>query len=183
MRSWATDTPRSARVKMLTARVFIVHALYLNVRSFVPVASREIGAPVRKSRTGFDSEVAVARKPRFFPADECTRSWSSANGPASHRACIRDLGLVFAKPTGDPLQSNNLGEREFSKLVDLAGVEALTLRGLRRTSATLALKAGTPPHVVSERLGHKKIEITLNIYAHALPSMQKDAAAKRASLL
>ena len=36
---------------------------------------------------------------------------------------------------------------------------------------------------LSQRLGHKKIEITLNIYAHALPSMQKDAAAKLASLL
>ena len=49
--------------------------------------------------------------------------------------------------------------------------------------ATLALKAGTPLHVVSKRLGHKKVEITHNIYIHALPSMQKDAAAKMASLL
>ena len=32
-------------------------------------------------------------------------------------------------------------------------------------------------------LGHKRIETTQNIYAHALPSMQKDAAAKMASLL
>ncbi len=101
----------------------------------------------------------------------------------ANRREYRDLGLVFAKPTGLPLQSNNLGQREFSKLVELAGVKAITLHGLRHTSATLALKAGTPPHVVSERLGHKKIEITLNIYAHALPSMQKDAAAKMASLL
>ena len=31
--------------------------------------------------------------------------------------------------------------------------------------------------VVSERLGHKRIEITLNVYAHALPSMQQEAAA------
>ena len=37
--------------------------------------------------------------------------------------------------------------------------------------------------VVSEMLEHRRIEITLNIYAHALPSMQKDAAAKMASLL
>ena len=62
-------------------------------------------------------------------------------------------------------------------------MKVITFHGLRHTSATLALKAGTPPHVVSKRLGHKKIEITLNIYAHALPSMQNDAAAKMASLL
>lgn len=32
-------------------------------------------------------------------------------------------------------------------------------------------------HVVAERLGHEKIEMTLNIYAHVLPDMQKGAAA------
>jgi hypothetical protein len=37
--------------------------------------------------------------------------------------------------------------------------------------------------VVSQRLGHGRTEITMNIYAHALPSMQKEAAAKMASLL
>ncbi len=40
-----------------------------------------------------------------------------------------------------------------------------------------------PIRVVQERLGHQRIEMTLNIYAHALPSMQQDAAAKLAALL
>ena len=51
------------------------------------------------------------------------------------------------------------------------------------TSATLALKAGVPVKVVAQRLGHAKTDITNDIYAHALPSMQKEAAAKMASLL
>jgi len=58
-----------------------------------------------------------------------------------------------------------------------------SLRGLRHTSATLALNAGVPVKVVSQRLGHAKTDITNDIYAHALPSMQKDAAAKMAALL
>ena len=37
--------------------------------------------------------------------------------------------------------------------------------------------------VVAQRLGHAQTIITNGIYAHALPSMQKDAAAKIASLL
>ena len=37
--------------------------------------------------------------------------------------------------------------------------------------------------IVAQRLGHAKTDITNDIYAHALPSMQKDAAAKMASLL
>ena len=45
-----------------------------------------------------------------------------------------------------------------------------------RQCATLMLQAGVPAHVVQERLGHKRIEMTLSTYAHALGSMQQDAA-------
>jgi integrase len=44
------------------------------------------------------------------------------------------------------------------------------------TSATLLLKAGVPAQVVQQRLGHKRIEMTLGTDTHALPSMEKDAA-------
>ena len=49
--------------------------------------------------------------------------------------------------------------------------------------ATLMLSAGVPAHVVQRQLGHAKIEMTLGIYAHALPSMQQEAATKLAALL
>ena len=104
-----------------------------------------------------------------------------------HRDSHRDHGLVFAKETGtalgDPLQMNNLGQREFAKLVEEAEVRPIKFHGLRHTSATLALNAGVPVKVVSHRLGHGRTQITMDIYAHALPTAQKDAAAKMASLL
>jgi integrase len=40
-----------------------------------------------------------------------------------------------------------------------------------------------PAHVVQRCLGHKKIEITLTVYAHALLAMQQDAAARLAAVL
>jgi integrase len=40
-----------------------------------------------------------------------------------------------------------------------------------------------PPTIVQQRLGHKRIEITLDIYAHVLPGQQRDAARKLATLL
>ncbi len=88
----------------------------------------------------------------------------------------RDHGLVFTKTFGEPLQINNLGQREYRRIIEAAGVRPIKFHGLRHTCATLLLKAGTPIKVVAERLGHKRIEMTLDIYAHALPSMQQEAA-------
>ena len=44
--------------------------------------------------------------------------------------------------------------------------------------ATLLLKQGIHPKIVSERLGHAKVGITLDIYSHVLPGMQEEAAQK-----
>ena len=47
---------------------------------------------------------------------------------------------------------------------------------MRHTHATLALEAGIHPKVVSERLGHANVSITLDIYSHVAPNMQQEAA-------
>ena len=44
--------------------------------------------------------------------------------------------------------------------------------------ATYWLANGVPVKVVSERLGHANISITLQIYGHVLPGMQAETAAK-----
>ena len=54
---------------------------------------------------------------------------------------------------------------------------------MRHTHATLLLLAGENVKVVSERLGHASITITLDTYSHVLPSMQKAAADKLQKLL
>jgi len=53
----------------------------------------------------------------------------------------------------------------------------------RYTCATLLLQAGTPVHVVSERLGHSAVSMTMEVYAHVLPDMQTEAAATLGALL
>ena len=42
--------------------------------------------------------------------------------------------------------------------------------------ATLALKAGVHPNVLSERLGHATIGVRLDFYSHVTPSIARDAA-------
>ena len=110
-----------------------------------------------------------------------------------NRKHYNDFGLVFAKEwenlsskwytLGEPLQVNNIGHREFKKITQAAGVKRIKFHGLRHTCATLLLKAGVPVPVVSERLGHKGVEITMNIYQHVLPDMQEAAAEKLGEIL
>ncbi|MDP2859128.1 MAG: tyrosine-type recombinase/integrase [Bacillota bacterium] len=92
----------------------------------------------------------------------------------------RKAELCGLKP-GDPLQMNNIGE--YARNIKAADVRPIKFHGLRHTCATLLLKANVPVKVVQERLGHKRVEITLCTYAHVLPSMQKDAASRLEALL
>lgn len=59
----------------------------------------------------------------------------------------------------------------------------IRVHDLRHTHATLMLKAGVPVKVVSERLGHATVTITMEIYAHTLPGMQAEAAARFAAIV
>jgi integrase len=56
-------------------------------------------------------------------------------------------------------------------------VPRIRFHDLRYTSATLLRAANVNPKVVSERLGHGSVSITLDVYSHILPTMQRDAAA------
>jgi integrase len=49
---------------------------------------------------------------------------------------------------------------------------------LRHTHATQLLKVGAHPKVVSKRLGHASIGITLDTYSHVMPGMQEEATEK-----
>ncbi|MGO9875767.1 MAG: hypothetical protein ACLPVY_18450 [Acidimicrobiia bacterium] len=67
------------------------------------------------------------------------------------------------------------------RLHDYADVGISTICG--HTHATLGLAAGIPAKVMSERLGHAKVGITLDLYSHVVPGMQEEAAAKLEAFL
>jgi integrase len=64
----------------------------------------------------------------------------------------------------------------YEKLCRKAGVPYIRIHDLRHTHASLLLEQGVHPKIVSERLGHSTIGITLDIYTHVLPSLQHKAA-------
>jgi integrase len=84
-------------------------------------------------------------------------------------------GLVFTSIDGAPLRPDGVTWR-FAKLVNQAGVRRISFHGLRHTHATDLLRAGVHPKIASERLGHSSVATTLDIYSHALPGLQEEAA-------
>jgi integrase len=93
-----------------------------------------------------------------------------------------DTGLVFTKENGEALDPETIS-RWFRIAVRKAMLPTIRLHDLRHTHATLALQAGIHPKVVSERLGHATVSITLDTYSHAIPAMQEEAAERIAGLV
>lgn len=95
-----------------------------------------------------------------------------------------DHGFVFANRWGRPIYPRQFIRCVFKVALVRAGLpKAIRLYDLRHTSATLLLKAGEHIKVVSERLGHASVSITLEVYVHVLPGMQEGAASRIDSLL
>lgn len=69
------------------------------------------------------------------------------------------------------------------RLLSQSELRPITFHDLRHTHASLLLKNNVHPKIVSERLGHSSIQITLDTYSHLLPNMQKDAAGKLGQVL
>ena len=84
-------------------------------------------------------------------------------------------GLVFCREDGH-LYHPELIRQSFERRVRSSPVPRIRFHDLRHTHATLMLKAGVSPKVVSERLGHATVAFTMEIYAHVIPGMQAEAA-------
>jgi integrase len=90
--------------------------------------------------------------------------------------------LVFLTDEGEPIHPESV-RVVFERLPAHAGVQRIRFHDLRHTHATIALRAGVPVKVISERLGHASPAFTLQQYAHVIPGMQAEAAQQVADLV
>lgn len=86
----------------------------------------------------------------------------------------KDSDLVFATPTGGPLDPANL-TRRFHGLLDRAGLRRIRFHDLRHSTATLLLEQGVDLVVIKELLGHAHIGVTAGVYAHVRLRLQRQA--------
>jgi integrase len=94
-----------------------------------------------------------------------------------------DNDLIVCTGTGAPITPGGTLTRAFERLTKQAGLPRIRLHDLRHSHATILLRQGVPAKIVSERLGHASIGITLDTYSHVLPDMRDAAAAAIDALL
>jgi len=85
--------------------------------------------------------------------------------------------LVFPSTIGIANEPSNL-LKKFRQLLNKAGLPKIRFHFLRHTAAALMLNNGVDILVASNRLGHAKPSITLDVYGHLLNTIQNEVANK-----
>jgi len=105
---------------------------------------------------------------------------------AEHRLRVgpawEDHGLVCCRENGRPIAPNSI-HSAYETVLSRAGLPYVNFHALRHSHATMLLSQGVHPKIVSERLGHSQIAVTMDLYSHVSLPMQQEAAQKLDTLL
>ncbi|WP_433299458.1 tyrosine-type recombinase/integrase [Pseudonocardia sp. CA-142604] len=122
----------------------------------------------RRSRRliSLDAATLAALRDHLATLDQERAAW----GPN-----YQDRGLLFCWPDGRPIYPDTITE-QFGRLVTQASLPIIRLHDVRHTYATMALRAGVNPKIVSTRLGHATVAFTLDTYTADIPELDRAAA-------
>jgi integrase len=174
------------RGELLALRWRDLDGSHLSVRRSVSVVKVEgVGKQLLEGPT-------KGKKARVVDLDAQTvdvlRKWRLERAGLSLQL-VRDDALIFGNLEGRYSNPERYSARFVEKQAQCrrslgeTAPPRITLHDLRHTHATLLLQAGVPVKVVSERLGHATVMITLETYAHVMPGMQAEAAATFAAIV
>ncbi|UED70677.1 site-specific integrase [Brevibacillus sp. HD3.3A] len=93
-----------------------------------------------------------------------------------HKQNYQDNDLVVCTHFGGPVTQRGI-QKMWSSFLKKTGAPKITFHDLRHTHASLLIKQGVHIKVISERLGHSSVSITMDTYGHLMPNMQQEAAA------
>jgi len=132
------------------------------------------GVRIKETKSGRGRNVVLPA----LAVDEL-KAWRLEQAQEFLRLGIRPDGdtTVITQVDAKPLQPRSL-THAWADFVKAKRLPRCRLHDLRHAHATHLLAAGVHPKIASERLGHSKIGITMDLYSHAMPSLQDEAAAK-----
>ena len=132
------------------------------------------GVRYKEPKTGKGRKVSLSAT-----VIEELKAWRVAQAEEMLRLGLPPDGdtFVVTQVDGRPLQPRSI-THEWVRLCAAKGLPRIRFHDLRHAHATHLLGAGVHPKVASERLGHSKVGITLDLYSHVMPGMQDEAACR-----
>ena len=130
---------------------------------------------VVKGRTEVGPTKNSLRRTVGIPRSVCDDlgAYLAARAEAAGRP-LRPDEFVFTAPMGGPLRRDLLFKRFIRPAISRAGLPAgLRLHDLRHTCAALLISLGAHPKAIQERLGHSSITVTIDVYGHLFPSIDR----------
>jgi integrase len=104
------------------------------------------------------------------------RSRRSITVPEGLVGRLKGDDYVFCDSEGGPLRRSNWMPRVFQPAVDATVGEPMTFHDLRRTHVAWLIESGVHPKVISDRVGHASIKITMDLYGHLMEGLDASAA-------
>jgi len=135
--------------------------------------------PTRQGLVFEQPKTARSRRTVLLPAFLRPHLERQRAAQAARRAGAADWqeqGLLIDRGDGRPLNPDTLSAG-WARHLRRRSLPPIRFHDLRHAHATLMLAQGVHPKVVSERLGHASVGITLDTYSHVLPSLQEEAVA------
>jgi len=135
----------------------------------------------RGAKTWYSFKEPKSGKGRTVDLDEGTVSMLKLHRKLQNEERLRlgpawaSLDLLITNGWGEPVRPST-ASTHFRTVARSLGFERLRFHDCRHTHATILLKNGVPPHVVSQRLGHASVAFTLQVYSWVLPGQQRAAA-------
>ena len=89
---------------------------------------------------------------------------------------LSETDLVIGHADGSVMSPIYISH-QWARRIARTPLKRIRFHDLRHSHATHLLSSDVHPKVASERLGHSKVGIRLDLYSHVIPGMQEDAAA------
>lgn len=157
-------------IDLATGQLTVRHALQRS-------KSRGLELVEPKSRTSVRSLVLPAFVVRSLHQQQVRQKQQARWGGLKWQ----DRDLVFTTSVGTPIDADKV-RRRFKVLLEQAGLRDMRLHDHRHSCASFLLAQGLQPRTIMELLGHSQISLTMNTYAHVMPSLMQDAAQRMDAL-
>jgi integrase len=153
-------------VDLKNRRLSITKTAYEDEKGKVQIKDLTKGGKTRKDRT-----IVIGKKLLAFLKEHHARYLEMKQRLG---LSFNPNDLVCCNANGDYIKPREL-HRAFKAAIKRADLKDARIHDLRHSHASILLSKNVHPKIVSERLGHSKIGITMDLYSHVIPSLQEQA--------